>query len=154
MKSISNKKTGNQNKTLSSIRQELNVSGKRITNQRTLILEIIRQGEGHLDADEIYRQAKEKQPRISLSTVYRTLQTLTKLGIITELHFDESHKHYEVKAPTQHQHLICIECGKVIEFECPLSQKLKETLSDENGFLIIDEEVRMRGYCPDCRQNI
>src|SRR4030042_5762402 len=85
-------------KSMGSIRQALNVPGLRITSQRALILEVIRHGEGHLDADEVYRRAREKKPRLSLSTVYRTLQMLKKLDLIEELHFDEEHHHYEIKS--------------------------------------------------------
>ncbi|MCL0057388.1 transcriptional repressor, partial [Dehalococcoidia bacterium] len=63
-------------------RRSLNTAGMRVTNQRSLIMEIIRQGEGHLDADEIYRRAREKRSRLSFSTVYRALQTFKKLGLI------------------------------------------------------------------------
>ena len=133
-------------------RRALNVPGLRITNQRALILEIIRHGRGHLDADEIYRRAREKQPRISLSTVYRTLQTLKKLGLVEELHFDEEHHHYEVKPFTEHQHLICVGCGKVVEFKYPLSQEMKDNISREKDFEVTEVEVQMRGYCPKCRQ--
>jgi Fe2+ or Zn2+ uptake regulation protein len=124
----------------------------RITSQRALLLELIRQGEGHLDADELYRQAREKQPRLSLSTVYRTLQLLKKLGLVEELHFDDAHHHYEVKPSSEHHHLVCLSCGRVVEFECSLSQKMKEEIAHEKGFEIIGTELRMTGYCPKCRQ--
>ena len=78
-------------------RKLLNTAGLRNTAQRALILDIIRHGEGHLDADEVHRQATKKQPRLSLSTVYRTLQKLKNLGLIEEFHFDEAHHHYEIK---------------------------------------------------------
>jgi Fe2+ or Zn2+ uptake regulation protein len=122
-----------------------------MTNQRALILDIIRRGEGHLDADEVYRQARAKQPRLSLSTVYRNLQTLKSLGLIEELHYDEAHHHYEIKPTTKHHHLVCLDCGTVVEFECPMSHNMREHVSLENGFLVVDEEVRMMGYCSECR---
>jgi Fe2+ or Zn2+ uptake regulation protein len=100
-------------------RKALNVTGIRVTNQRALILEVIRHGQGHLDADEVYRRARQKQPRLSLSTVYRTLQAFKKLGLIEEVHFDEAHHHYEVKPPAEHHHLVCLGCGRVIEFKYP-----------------------------------
>jgi len=151
MKSISNKQTNIKTKSLKKIPKTLNGLGLRITNQRALILEVIRQGQEHLDADEVYRQAREKWPRLSLSTVYRTLQTLKKLGLVEEVHFDEAHHHYEIKPPTEHHHLVCLGCGKVVEFECPMSQKMKEDVSREKGFKVINAEVRMTGYCPACR---
>ena len=154
MKRISNKPESTNTASLENSRRALNVSGLRMTNQRALILEVIHRGQGHLDADEIYRQARHKQPRLSLSTVYRNLQALKKLGLVEELHFDEAHHHYETKSSVQHHHLVCIGCGKVVEFECPLSKKMKDNISRENGFLVIDEEVRMRGYCPECQQKM
>ena len=137
-------------KSLKSNRSALNVTGLRVTSQRALILEIIRRR--HLDADEIYRQARAKQPRLSLSTVYRTLQVLKKLGLVEELHFDETHHHYEMKPSSEHHHLVCLGCGKVVEFECPLSLKMKEDIAREKGFEITSAEIRMTGYCPKCRQ--
>ena len=134
-------------------RELLNTAELRITSQRALILEVIRQGQGHLDADEVYRRAKRKQPRLSLSTVYRTLQKLKNLGLIEELHFDEAHYHYEIKPSTEHHHLVCLGCGKIIEFECPMSQEMKENVSREKGFEVTDVEVQMTGYCPACREN-
>ena len=138
-------------KSSESNRRALNVTGLRATSQRALILEIIRRG--HLDADEIYRQARIKQPRLSLSTVYRTLQVLKKLGLVEELHFDETHHHYEMKPSTEHHHLVCLGCGKVVEFKCPLSPKMKKDIAREKGFEVTGVEIRMTGYCPKCRQN-
>ena len=133
-------------------RRVLNAAGMRFTNQRALILEIIRRGRGHLDADEVYRRAHEQQPRISLSTVYRTLGALKKMGLVEELHFDETHHHYEVKPPVGHHHLVCQGCGRIVEFEYPAIQKMKAAISREKSFEITSVEVRMAGYCDGCRR--
>lgn len=138
-------------KSLKSNRRALSVTGLRVTNQRALILDIIRHG--HLDADEIHRQAQVKQPRISLSTVYRTLRMLKELGLVEELHFDETHHHYEMKPSSEHHHLVCLGCGKVVEFKCPLSTKMKKDIAREKGFEITGVEIRMTGYCLECRRN-
>jgi Fe2+ or Zn2+ uptake regulation protein len=130
----------------------LKKSGKRVTSQRALILEIIRQGAGHLDADEIYRQARAIQPRLSLSTVYRTIRALKEPGLIEELHFDDTHHHYEMKSSTKHHHLICVGCGKVIEFQYPLTRYLKRSVPEAKDFEIVDAELRLTGYCSQCRQ--
>ena len=108
-------------------------------------------GHGHLDAEEVYRRAQEKQHRLSLSTVYRTLRMLKKLGLVEELHFDETHHHYEAKPAAEHHHLICLSCGRVVEFECSLTQKMKEDMAEEKGFEITGVEVQMTGYCSRCR---
>ena len=134
-------------------RRTLNTTGMRVTNQRSLIIEIIRQGQGHLDADEIYRLAREKEPRISLSTVYRTVQMLKKLDLVEELHFDEEHHHYEIKPSNEHHHLLCLGCGKVVEFNYPLARYVKNRIPEAKDFDIIETEVRMSGYCSQCRQS-
>ena len=130
----------------------LNGAGLRATSQRTQLLELIRQGKGHLDADELYRRVREKQPRLSLSTVYRSLQIFKKLGLVEELHFDENHHHYEVKPASEHHHLVCLGCGRVVEFDSPLSRYIKRNVTEAKDFEIIDTELRMSGYCPQCHQ--
>ena len=136
--------------TLKIDRKALSSAGLRMTRQRALILEIIRQG--HLDADEVYRRARDKQPRFSLSTVYRTLRRLRELGLVDELHFDEAHHHYEVKPSAEHHHLVCLGCGKIVEFECKLSQRMKQDLARKQGFEVTGVEINMTGYCSKCRQ--
>lgn len=128
--------------------------GLRVTQQRALILDILRQGQGHMDADEVYRLARARQARISLSTVYRTLQTMKKLGLVDEVHFDESHHHYEVKPSSEHHHLVCLSCGRVIEFKYPLAKKVKQTVPEAKGFEITGTETRLVGYCAECRRKM
>ncbi|MFC1917940.1 Fur family transcriptional regulator [Chloroflexota bacterium] len=131
-------------------KQILRQAGKRFTTQRALIMEIIRQG--HLDADEIYIRARKKEPRISLSTVYRNLQTLKNLGLIAELHLDDTHHHYELKPPAEHDHFVCLGCGKVTEFQHSLDNYLKRKVPEVKGFDITKTEIRIAGYCPECRE--
>jgi Fe2+ or Zn2+ uptake regulation protein len=133
-------------------RKVLSAPKIKFTNQRALILEIIHHGEGHLDADEVYRRARDKQPRLSLSTVYRTLRRFKELGLIEEVHFDEAHHHYEVKPLAEHHHLLCLGCGRVIEFHYPLSRYVKRNVLEAKDFDIVETEIRMTGYCPGCRQ--
>lgn len=140
------------NKQISAIdRQTLSSAGLRMTNQRALILDIIRQG--HLDADEVYRRARERHPHLSLSTVYRTLRKLKELDLIEELHFDEGHHHYEIKKSVEHHHLVCLSCGKVVEFKCLLSERMKKNIGNEKGFEVTGAEVQMTGYCSKCLKN-
>lgn len=147
VKSISNNYS--QNQSIQS-KRSLKKSGKRVTSQRALILEIIRQGEGHLDADEIYRRARAIQPRLSLSTVYRTLKALKEPRLIEELHLDDSHHHYEMKSTSKHHHLVCLGCGKVIEFVYPISRQVKRNIPEARDFRIVDTEIRITGYCSQC----
>lgn len=130
--------------------QEL--SGQRVTSQRRLLLDLLRHSEGHLDADELYRLAKEREPRISLSTVYRALSLFKELGLVEERHFADEHHHYEVKRKREHHHLVCLGCGKVVEFEYPLTKRIKEHMSRQSGFEIVNASVSLEGYCERCRQ--
>ncbi len=126
----------------------------RITNQRALILDIIRQGRGHLDADEIYRRVQKRQPRINLSTVYRTLRLFKELGLVEEVHFDDEHHYYEIKPTSEHHHLVCLGCGKVVEFRYSLTRYVKRNVPEAKNFEIVYTEIRMTGYCSECRQGM
>ena len=136
-------------KTIEDTRKAL--PGLRITDQRALILDVIRKQKGHMDADEVYQRARKQQPRISLSTVYRNLQTLKKMGLIDEVHFSEEHHHYEVKASSEHHHLICQRCGRIIEFDFPLARLIKQSAPEAADFEITGTETRVLGYCSECR---
>jgi Fur family ferric uptake transcriptional regulator len=137
---------------LPSKRKLLKSAGLRMTSQRTLILDIISQGKEHLDADEVYRLARERQSNLSLSTVYRNLQLLKRLGLIEELHFDQSHHHYEAKPSVEHHHLVCLGCGKVVEFGCELSRRMRQKIARKKGFEVTGVEVHMTGYCASCHR--
>lgn len=134
-----------------------NINGKlspRSTGQRRLILEIIQQAEGHLDAGEIYQEARQKRPSISLSTVYRSLQLFKELGLIEEHQFDGMRRCYETTPQPKHYHLVCLGCGRIFEFKCPSAKKLKSRISREEGFRVTDADVRLAGYCPECQQRL
>ncbi len=117
-----------------------------------LLLELLRQSPEHVGAEELYRRAQDQNSGMSLSTVYRNLQLFKELGLVQEHHFIEEHHHYEVKSEAEHQHLLCASCGKVVEFVCSASQKLKEDTAKKYDFDIFDVEVRIVGLCPDCRR--
>ena len=126
--------------------------GQRMTAQRKLLLELIDNAKGHLDADDLFRRAKEKDPRISLSTVYRNLQLFKEAGLVRERHFYEDHHHYELKDSAEHYHLICQRCNKVVEIQSAMGDMIKTVVGEDNQFDITDIEVNMMGYCPDCRE--
>ncbi len=127
-------------------------ASRRVTAQRTMLLDLIHQSNGHVDAYDLYHQARKKQARISLSTVYRNLQLFKELGLIDEHHFAEEHHHYEVKPAAEHQHLICINCGKVVEFSYSLSNKLKREIGKQCDCDISAVEVNVSGLCSECRK--
>jgi len=127
---------------------------RRRTEQRRLILEIIQQARGHLDADEIYQQARQRSPSISLSTVYRSLQLFKELGLVEEHQFDGMRRYYENAPRSKHHHLVCLGCGRIFEFKCPSAERLKSRIGKEEGFKVTDAKVHLVGYCPDCQQRL
>ncbi len=132
----------------------LNNTDLKATGQRAVILKIIQSGKGHLDADEIYQRARKKLPRLSLSTVYRALQKFKESGLIEERHLDEDHHHYEASHRGEHHHLICTTCGKVVEFNLPISEIVAERVRQVEGFDITGGEINLTGHCPDCRKKV
>ncbi len=119
-----------------------------MTPQRLLLLDLLHHGE-HLDTDELYRRARDKEPP-SISTVYRNLRLFLKLGLVEEHHFNNAHSCYEMKTDVGHHHLICLGCGKIIEFECPLCQEMKGNLEARNGFHITGTTILLAGFCTEC----
>jgi Fur family ferric uptake transcriptional regulator len=140
MRMIINRKKSNQ------------IAGRPVTTQRALLLDIIRKTDKHLDADELYRIAKEKEPRISLATIYRNLKLFKELGLIAESSLGDTHSHYESKSKADHHHLVCLGCGKIVEFDSPLLAKAAAIIKKEKRFDITSIQLRMEGYCSDCKQ--
>jgi Fur family transcriptional regulator, ferric uptake regulator len=130
----------------------LHATEHRVTGQRRLLLEIIRAEGEHLDAEELYRLARRQYPRLSRSTVYRTMRLLRDLGLIDEVHLGEDHHHYEIKAPVHHHHLICLRCGQVLEFSSPRTEALASAVARQHGFEIRETRIDLTGYCADCRR--
>jgi Fur family transcriptional regulator, ferric uptake regulator len=137
---------------LTNLKGSLHVTGRRLTGQRRLLLELIQEQEGHADAHELYRLAQQRDPRISLATVYRTLGVLRELGLVDELHLGEEHHHYELKPAAAHHHLVCLGCGRVIEFPGGLMDALEQAVAQQYGFEISEAQVDITGYCAECRQ--
>jgi len=140
---------------LKEARRLLRSKGKRVTPQRLLIFEVMEEHGEHLDADELYLLAKKREPRLSLSTVYRTLNLLKELDLIEELHFDEEHHHYEIKGRgAEHYHLICLSCGEIIEFESPLTDRIKAQAAQDHHFQVTGVHIDLKGYCQRCAEGL
>lgn len=127
--------------------QFLREKGKRITPERKLLLRIISEN-AHLDASEIYRLAVEEDEKMSLSTVYRTVRLLEELGLVERSGLGEDHHHYEVRVDG-HYHLICLDCGKVVEI-LPVDAVRK--LGEDQGFDVTGVKLELLGFCLTCRK--
>ena len=133
--------------------RRLRAANKRITTQRRLILDVLAQARGHPDAGEIYERARLRDPRLSLSTVYRTLSALKESAAIRELHLDQAHHHYELDNQDRHSHLVCLKCGRVIEVEGEPFAQVAQAVGQAYGFDVAAAQVELTGLCAECRQN-
>ena len=130
--------------------QAIRMQGHFMTARRRLLLELIRDAEGHLDAKELYERARAKDESIGPATVYRNLNLFTELGLVDERRLDKARCCYEIKHSPEHQHLLCQGCGKVIEFQNPFFNKLVKAVEKEYGFNITKAELYLEGYCSEC----
>lgn len=133
-------------------RWQINSSGGRMTPQRAALLTIIQEASGHLDAEEIHRRARERGERVSLATVYRTLDLLKKFRLVDELHLWDEHHHYESRTAQEHCHLLCRVCGGVTELSGIIIQRMKSLAGRGNGFLIERSQIDFEGICESCQR--
>jgi Fur family transcriptional regulator, ferric uptake regulator len=120
-------------------------AGLRLTRQRRMILEIMQSIEGHPDAGEIYRLATERDHRISLATVYRTMRVLENSGAIQRHAFGGGPSRFEQVHPGHHDHLIDIESGEVVEFASDRIEALQEEIAAELGYEIVHHRLELYG---------
>jgi Fe2+ or Zn2+ uptake regulation protein len=133
--------------------QDNPIQGHPLTNQRRLLLELLRDTEEHINAKELYRRASARDESISPATVYRSLNLFKQLGLVDEMRLGKIRCYYEIKQSPGHQHLVCQGCGKIIEFQSPHFQKLIEAVQREHGFNVAKAELYLEGCCPDCNEN-
>lgn len=137
------------------LRPLLNKEGFRFTNQRQKILAIFKEAsEGHhLNAEEIHQKLTRKKENIGLSTIYRALHLMVKIGLIRELDLAEGKKYYELSSPfiNQHHHLVCVECGNIQEFEEDLITQVGIDESEHQGFSLLNCQFTVLALCPKCQ---
>lgn len=137
--------------------------GLRITQTRMAILDILTKNpEHHLSAEEIFLMAHRINPTIGFATVYRTLDILTRMGLIQKLDFGDGKARYEISEESSnlphHHHLVCTECGKVINYteftdeEKELLSKVEKELSEKYKFKIKNHIIQFSGICSNCSE--
>ncbi len=119
------------------------------THQRDNILAVFLEVKGHITSDEIYNRVRVRFPNIGYTTVYRTMKLLCDAGLASERHFDEGVRRYEI-AHEHHDHLVCIRCGKIIEFECELIEAAQEKIAASYQFRVLRHRHELYGHCSDC----
>lgn len=133
--------------------QYLKEKDLKLTAQRELILETFLDHKGHISAEELFQEAREKQPHVGFATVYRTLKHMTQCGLARELDFGDGRIQYEPDFNHQHHdHMICTKCGTYIEFLNPQIEELQEQVSRKHGFKITSHRMQLYGLCQKCQK--
>jgi Fur family transcriptional regulator, ferric uptake regulator len=126
--------------------------GLRSTDQRRLIVETFFRSENHVSIEELLAHVRAKDPRVGYATVYRTLKLLTECGVANERRFGDGLTRYELADDvSHHDHLICVVCGDITEFEEPRIEDLQEQVAREYGFELRSHKHELYGVCPKCQ---
>jgi Fur family ferric uptake transcriptional regulator len=132
--------------------QALQDLGYRLTPQRLMVLEIIAESTDHISAEDIYDRVRARYPHINISTIYRTLDLLNQLGLVTVTDMGDGRISYHYADKGHHHHLICHRCGTKLELDESLLGPLKKTLMKEYGFQADLRHLAIFGRCRDCQK--
>jgi len=122
-----------------------------LTPQRMMVLAAIEKSDHHISAEEIYAQVVTKYPHFNISTVYRTLELLHRLGLVTETDLGGGRVRYHPADKGHHHHLVCQECGRVIDLDESVMDHLKLVLRRDYNFEPDIRHMAFFGTCSDCR---
>ncbi len=137
-----------ERKVVAALRQH----GYKLTSQRRVVIRAIASSQDHLTPATIYRKARQGYPNIGLVTIYRTLEILVELGLVCELNARGISRSYTIGAPEHHHHLICSNCGTVIDFTGHNLSELEQSLSKKSGFRIEGHLLEFFGVCQACQK--
>ncbi len=121
------------------------------TNQRNVILKAFLNSRSHCSTEDLYLKLRKKHPRIGYATVHRTLKLLAESGIAIEQHFGDGQARFEpARADGHHDHMVCIKCGLIIEFEEPQIEELQKQVAEVHHFKISNHRHELYGSCFRC----
>lgn len=132
--------------------KQLKNAGLKITIPRLKILQILEKApDHHLSAESVYKALLEMDEDISLATVYRVLTQFEASGLITKHNFAGDHSVFELKPSEHHDHLVCINCGKIEEFVDETIEQRQILIAEKSGYQITDHVLNIYGVCPVCQ---
>lgn len=133
--------------------EHIQKSGLRRTAQRETILEVFLRTEEHLSSEDLYRIVRNEDPSVGQTTVYRTLKLLTEAGLAREVRLGDGRTYYEHHFDHEHHdHMICTECGEVIEFFSQEIEELQDAMAEKYGFKPTHHSLRILGVCENCQK--
>jgi Fur family transcriptional regulator, ferric uptake regulator len=134
--------------------EEIKLSGLKVTLPRVKILEVFQNaGQRHLAAEDVHKLLLREGSDIGLATVYRALVQFTQAGLLTRQHFDDGRALFEINEGKHHDHMVCLRCGKVIEFYDAQIEDRQRELAAQHGFELQEHSLAMYGLCAEaaCR---
>ncbi len=127
------------------------IEGLGLTRRRQTVLRVIQESDTHLTANEVFDDARRLLPGISFATVYNSLNYLKNKGLIGEIKFGTAANLYDRKL-TRHDHALCNKCGKLVDLELTIPNKLLEEAANRSKFKPESIELTLRGLCPECSE--
>lgn len=137
---------------LARFEEHLQRHGLKRTGQRDQIARVFFDSAQHVSVDELYRDVKQVNPGIGYATVYRTVKLLVSCGLASESHFRDGEARYENADEEHHDHLICTDCGRIVEFEETRIEELQTEVARRLGFELTGHRMELYGLCRDCRK--
>jgi Fur family transcriptional regulator, ferric uptake regulator len=129
---------------------ELKKAGLKVTLPRIKILEILQSPDNqHISAEDVYKILLDLGEEIGLATVYRVLNQFDDAGIVTRHHFEGGKSVFELATSTHHDHLVCLKCGKVVEFEDEVIERRQLEVAERNGIKLTNHSLYLYGECED-----
>ena len=122
------------------------------TRQREVILETFLASKGHMTSEDLHDRVRSDHPEIGAATVYRALKLFSESGIASPSYFREGVTMYEHQA-THHDHLVCLGCGEIVEFECQMIEEAQTAIALEYGYHLTNHRHDLYGYCRRCRKD-
>ena len=137
---------------MSKLIDTVKAQGMRMTPQRAIIFDAIEKLEGHITAEDIFAEVQQVNPYINLATIYRTLELLQELDLITPTNLGQNQTYFALKGHCSHHHLVCQACGAIEEFHDDVLEPVRVTLAEKYGFEAHTDHISIFGICQACQE--
>jgi Fur family transcriptional regulator, ferric uptake regulator len=135
------------------LRRYMAQRGLKNTRQRNLIIDTFFGTGGHLSVEDVWSRVRERNPKVSVATVYRTMKLLNQCGLAHARNFGDGQTRYEAAIGRHHHdHLICTQCGRIVEFENNRIEALQEMVARRHGFRVTSHKMELYGLCRNCQR--
>lgn len=141
---------------MNTLKERIKEKKYKLTRQRKIVLQaFLDSTENHMSAEDVFALVKDGNPDIGLATVYRSLELFTTLELLKKLDFGDGRSRYELDDENlnhTHHHLICLGCGKIVEFSYDFLDDVKMKIEEKEKFQIVDSQLKFYGYCSECQK--